>query len=295
MTVSPHGAAPGSSVYTLGIATLFRDEAPYLREWVEYHRLVGVEHFWLYNDSSRDSWQDALRPHIEAGVVEVINWPIPEIRALIAGQVGAYQDALRRARGRVNWLALIDTDEFLVPHRESTVAACLERHFAHAAAVYVNWRNFGTGGVRLQPAEPLLSRLTACAPPDHPENAVGKTIVRPERALPGDLWSDHHCVLEPGSVYCDGDAEPIPREGIDLEPDPHVHDRYLRLNHYVLRDEVFFRNVKLQRWRARRVDEERIWEHYRTFSQAEDTTVLEFLRDRHSEAYTARWSIWAAP
>jgi len=29
--------------YTLAIAAIFKDEAPYLKEWIEYHKLVGVE------------------------------------------------------------------------------------------------------------------------------------------------------------------------------------------------------------------------------------------------------------
>ena len=30
--------------FELAIAAIFRNEAPYLREWIEFHRLVGVEH-----------------------------------------------------------------------------------------------------------------------------------------------------------------------------------------------------------------------------------------------------------
>lgn len=33
------------SVY-LAVCAIFRDEAPYLAEWIEFHRLVGVEHFY---------------------------------------------------------------------------------------------------------------------------------------------------------------------------------------------------------------------------------------------------------
>ncbi|VFM99178.1 MAG: Glycosyltransferase family 92 [Candidatus Kentron sp. G] len=35
--------------YFLVFATNFKDENTYLREWLEYHLLVGVEHFYLYD------------------------------------------------------------------------------------------------------------------------------------------------------------------------------------------------------------------------------------------------------
>ncbi len=59
--------------YELGIASQFRDEAPYLKEWVEYHRMVGVDHFWLYNNSSIDNWEEVLQPYIDEGLVEVFD------------------------------------------------------------------------------------------------------------------------------------------------------------------------------------------------------------------------------
>ena len=38
-----------SSMTYLSICAVYRDEGPYLREWIEFHRLVGVERFYLYD------------------------------------------------------------------------------------------------------------------------------------------------------------------------------------------------------------------------------------------------------
>jgi hypothetical protein len=40
----------------LSICAIFKDEAPYLQEWIEFHRLLGVEKFYLYNNNSRDNF-----------------------------------------------------------------------------------------------------------------------------------------------------------------------------------------------------------------------------------------------
>ena len=39
----------------LSIWALYQDEAPYMREWIEFHRLMGVEHFFLYDHDSADA------------------------------------------------------------------------------------------------------------------------------------------------------------------------------------------------------------------------------------------------
>jgi hypothetical protein len=31
----------------VSIAAIFKDEAHYLREWIEFHNMLGVEHFFL--------------------------------------------------------------------------------------------------------------------------------------------------------------------------------------------------------------------------------------------------------
>ena len=53
----------------LSIAAIYRNEAPYLREWIEFHKLVGVERFFLYNNESTDDHRAVLAPYVEAGIV----------------------------------------------------------------------------------------------------------------------------------------------------------------------------------------------------------------------------------
>ncbi len=192
--------------YELGIITQFRNEAIYFAEWITYHRLVGVEHFWLYDDGSIDAWQSVLAPYLAEGVVEVL--PLPEHHAsgvpTAVKQPGTFRDGLRRARGKARWVALIDADEFLLPMRELTVPDCLERHFPEASGVFVNWRMFGTNHQVVPAGAPLLPSLTACSLSSHPENAIGKSLVRPEQVAIERVWSPHHFPLQDILVLADG-------------------------------------------------------------------------------------------
>jgi Glycosyltransferase family 92 len=276
--------------YALGATAIFCWGAAYLKEWVTYHRMVGVEHFWLYTDSDRDTWQPILASEVERGIVEVIAWPTPAAGYSITHAVDAYKDALERARHECEWLAVLDIDEFILPAEDDTVVRCLERHFSNASGVYVNWRNFGTSGVWLDEGDPILSRLTACAVRDHPSNAVGKSIVRPDRVRIAEAWYPHHFVLEPGGIYCDGDGQVLASNGVEPILDGKCHDRYLRINHYGLRDENYFRTTRLRSPEGIGREPELEWEHYHAYSTRRDVAIMDFIRHRHPADYAAFWA-----
>ena len=81
----------------LSVCTLYKDEARYLPEWLEFHRLVGVERFFLYNNNSTDNHMEVLAPYIEEGTVVQRDWP------LFPGQYDAFR---RVPEGSLRRLAL---------------------------------------------------------------------------------------------------------------------------------------------------------------------------------------------
>lgn len=103
--------------YQLSACAIFQDEAPYLKEWIEFHRLVGVEHFYLYNHRSRDHYREVLKPYILSGVVELIDKPKVANRIMVFNrlQCKCYNECLAKTRGISKWVAFIDIDEFLFP------------------------------------------------------------------------------------------------------------------------------------------------------------------------------------
>jgi len=272
--------------YELAIAAIFRDEAPILKEWIEYHRLVGVEHFWLYNDRSQDNWQETLAPYIAEGEVEVIEWDTREPVHYIGEQVAAYRDAIQRASGKARWLALIDLDEFILPTQEASAVDVLNRHFASSAAVYVNWRNFGTGGVSLEPGEPILNRLFCASKAGHPRNSCGKSIVRPEKVT--EIWNPHHMVIPQGETYSYADGKPIPHEW-DLQVDGLRHEGHLVLNHYTFRDENYFQKVRIPRARAWGIEPWLVRQLYDDYNEEYDFSILRFLKTHNAERYSQIW------
>ena len=49
----------------LSITAVLQNEAPYIKEWIEYHRLVGVERFYIYDNESTDNVKEILKPYID--------------------------------------------------------------------------------------------------------------------------------------------------------------------------------------------------------------------------------------
>ena len=49
--------------YELTACLKFKDAARFLPEWIEFHQLVGFEHFYLYNNNSSDDYRGALAPY----------------------------------------------------------------------------------------------------------------------------------------------------------------------------------------------------------------------------------------
>lgn len=279
-----------ASGYELAIVSMFKNEGPYLREWVEYHHRAGVEHFWLYNNESTDNWEDALKPYLDLGIVEVIYWPLPDGEIVWEPfQVYAFRDGIQNAVNKTKWLAIIDIDEFIVPMVDTKISECLDAHFSEASAVYINWRNFGTGGVFIPKGDPLISKLLACSEKIHPCNSVGKSIIRPECADIFCVWSPHQFFLKPGALYVNGNGKKMEFMGTDLPTDGKHYDQYIRINHYMLRDENFYQNNRLAKAMRGIGDLNLLLEHYDSFSLTQDTRIVEYINNFFGDLSQTIW------
>lgn len=271
--------------YQMAVASMFLNEAKYFKEWIDYHLMIGVEHFWLYNDGSTDNWQEVLQPYIDKGIVEVYEkWN--SHHSWVVRQVNAFGDSLSKAEGKTKWFAFIDLDEFIVPMQEATLTECLEKHFSNEVAVYVNWRNFGTNNVVLSEGQNILSHIITTSLKNHPRNSVGKSIVRPEYLDKRYIWSVHFCLLKEGMQYVNGDAErTITFSEGNLAQDGKHHAKYIRINHYAFRDETYFRKTRL----PRDSDQPLLLQMNEDFSLFPDYRILEMIKQYHPLEYKERW------
>ena len=51
------------------ICAIIKNKAPYLKEWIEYHKLKGIKKFLLYDNESEDNTYKILESYILKGTV----------------------------------------------------------------------------------------------------------------------------------------------------------------------------------------------------------------------------------
>jgi hypothetical protein len=160
----------------LTACAIYKDEAPYLREWIEFHRLVGVERFFLYNNLSADDHRAVLDPYVDEGTVVLKDWPETP------GQASAYRDCLDLHRKEARWIAFIDIDEFLFSPTFRPLPEVL-REYEQWPGVSVNWAVFGPSGHQTRPEGLVLENYKLRVPDSHPFNRMCKCVVDPTRAI----------------------------------------------------------------------------------------------------------------
>lgn len=145
----PHIQRTGVPARYLTVAAIAKNEAPYLDEWIAYHRIVGVEHFYIYENGSTDETATVLDRWREAGVVTWMPWPafLAPTSAWSPTQPSAYAHAIAAFGADTRWLAIIDVDEYIVPLKGESVSTVLAA-FEHTAGVTITRHNFGTSGFK---------------------------------------------------------------------------------------------------------------------------------------------------
>lgn len=187
--------------YNLSVAAIFKNEAKYLREWIEFHRLVGVDHFYLYNTGSTDRYMGALRDYIKEGVVTLIQWP--DFKAekeeywALGCQIPAYENAIKWAAvNETKWLVFLDIDEFLFPIEGSNLTEVVEKYKQYPGIVLSNVF-FDASRVHALPKRNLVIEATEMrAPlPSNPIKTIEKVIFKPELCT-YFTWPPYHFIFK---------------------------------------------------------------------------------------------------
>lgn len=176
------GDGGGEGRYQICLATQEKVNPWDLETFLEYHRRIGVDQFFVYdNHASEDlaaaSWANAKD-------VEVVYWPFAK------SQLTAHSHALIMTRRRCEWLLLIDVDEYVYVHDKKPRAGmpALKRAANSWISRGVDWcymRDipFGPSGHVMRPDLPDPEAYTFILLP-WPKPNLGKSIVRTDVMTP---------------------------------------------------------------------------------------------------------------
>ncbi len=141
--------------------TSMRNEAPYILEWIAYHRAIGVDGFLIYSNDCDDGTDVLLDKLDSMGV-------ITHVRNDKITKAGVQWTALKRAdkhpmKEQADWILFADVDEFVNVktgggHLDDLLAAVPD-----ATAFALMWQNFGNNG-RIEIEDDLMiEQFTKCA------------------------------------------------------------------------------------------------------------------------------------
>ena len=190
--------------YELSICAIFKNEAPYLKEWIEYHRMLGANHFYLYDNDSNDCFMEILSPYLSENIVTLRRWPNridskdennTYIWAL-SEQIPAYENGIHQAMEETKWLALIDVQDFLLPLTHGKFTDVLEKFSEHPGLV-LSSENFEAYDLDAVPRRKLMIEMpfVTQAPKQNIQKGVEKIIFKPH-LYKGFLWPPYRYIFK---------------------------------------------------------------------------------------------------
>ncbi|HEX2869671.1 MAG TPA: glycosyltransferase family 2 protein [Polyangiaceae bacterium] len=274
----PRFLPPAGPLPSFGIGAIFRNEAPYVTEWVAHHRLMGFRDIFIADNDSDDGTWELLQVLEKLGYLKCFRFPnLPGQPP----QLPAYAEVMQRFGSQVDWMAFIDADEFIWPtNGERTAIPSLAAVAARpeVGAIVLNWALYGSSGHLNHAAGLVIERFQRCAPRRQPSNEHFKTVLR-TAAWGGAFKNPHLPRLDARWWVMHANGAPVlpnARKGLGLSGE--VIWDVLRLNHYAVKSRQEFDERKRPRGRAAHTD--RRTEEYFTGHDHNQTSspVPEWLR-----------------
>ncbi|MDA5093898.1 glycosyltransferase family 2 protein [Aliiroseovarius sp. KMU-50] len=242
------------------IVGCMKNEAPYILEWVAYHRAMGIDNFLIYTNDCSDGTSEILDHLQEMGVLQHRNndkW-----KGNSPQQYALNQSLKEHVIKNAEWVIHIDVDEFInVRCGNGTLQDFLDR-VPDATNVAMTWRLFGHNGVTEFADDLVIDQFDTAAPKYAPKphtvwgfKTMTKNVGAYEKLSchrPNKLRESHRdqvnwvngSGLPMSENYKDkGWRSDLKTIGYDL----------LQLNHYALRSAESYL-IKRQRGRALHVD-----------------------------------------
>ena len=245
-------------LHDLAIVATIKNEGHYLKEWLDYHLLAGVDHFYLYDHESEDNYNEIVKPYVEAGLVTSTSYP-SDVNMYVV-----YNYTISRFKFQSRYMAFIDGDEFIFP-KDKTGGGIIETvdeilsHDPNAAGLSMNWQTFGSNGQeKADYSRGVLERFTRRAPrtwnvfpnetPARSQSNIHLKVVQNPRRVDyiadphfAYYFTGHYSILENGTKL------PVKNLPPSLNPDVCVDK--IAVNHYQTKSKEEF-IAKINRKRA---------------------------------------------
>ena len=210
----------------IAVAAIFYNEAEYIKEWIEFHLMVGVDRLFLYDNGSTDQYKSILQPYIDRHQIFLLPWAT--FLADASAQRLAYAHAVCNCPHTVSWLVFIDIDEFLFSEVSDDIRSIMAR-LKNYASLKIPRFEFGPNGHKDKPAGLVIENYTRVSKRNFNLQYAWKSAVQPNKVTGIGVHE----------AFVSG-------ETLSLQPDE-KNLLELRINHYFTKSESEFES-KLRRW-----------------------------------------------
>ena len=176
--------------YYLSICCIIKNER-YLEEFIIYHHIVGVEHFYIYDNNSDNPIKNRLNNFYFNRLCTIIDFPGHSM------QIPAYQHCVKNFGNQTKWLAFIDGDEYILPKQDWSIRDVLNRH-EDTHALGINWVIFGSNYYDNVQDGLLVDKYRRC---ENGQNHHIKSIVQPRYVT--SAHHQHFVIIQDPSKYRD--------------------------------------------------------------------------------------------
>jgi hypothetical protein len=160
---------------TLAICSIQRDRGPWIKEWIEFHKIVGFEKFYIFLHNCTDNSSEVIfelskKHDISAFIVS---------NDVSRPQLAVYQYCYQNFSDLHSWIAFIDGDEFLYSPNEISILPTLNQfNQLQLSAIGVYWKCFGSSNHITEPNGLITENYRYRAPNNFKSNSHFKSIVK---------------------------------------------------------------------------------------------------------------------
>ena len=164
-----------------------------LYEHVEFHRLLGVEHFLIYDGTNAPPYPRDM--FIGQNDVEIIECGKVDNNC---NMYSCFFDASRYLENKTRWIIYNDTDEILVPVKTTDIKVMLQ-DYESFQQVSFNWLLFGSNKLEREPDNKSIFEIYTKRARDRDcENKNVKSISDPKNIV--SITCSHYCNMKTDKV-----------------------------------------------------------------------------------------------
>lgn len=253
--------------YELSVAAIFKNESLNLKEWIDHYFFHGIDHIYLIDDNSSDSYLEVLSPYVEKKLITLFKNDVPKFHNR---QQAIYDKFILPKIKDSKWTIICDLDEFWYSPKEIDLKKIINKYNQYEV-IYANWAMFNSNGNIKHPKSivqsctlrheldgEMMCLINGSFIPS--KTASQKYIINGDAKING-LW-----VHNPIGDFSSTNASYLGQEDYDLI-----------INHYTTQSIEFWENVKIPRGDVNNhhPDNARDWEYFKflDIGNIEDTTL----------------------